>query len=360
MNKINEDFLEIDGSFGEGGGSILRLSAGFSILYNQPIKIYNIRANRSNPGLRLQHLLGLENLAKLTNSNLSDCSVGTKIIKLRPNIKRLKEEIKINIRTAASVGLLLQPIQIACLRFSEPSEVTINLDGGGTIGKWAPGLNYLDNVTYQIFRNSGYRIDLDIHKYGFYPKGGAITRCKIQPPKDKLEQINLTELGDINLIEGKIACTKTLSNANVSERIKSSAEEKIAEELSIETKIKFEYVNALSTGVGLSLWAKSNTGAIISSGTIIGEKHISSEEVGRMAANEIITYIKNEIPVDKYLSDQLIPLMAYIKHPSKIKIQKVTSHAKTNLELLKLFTERKYHITKKQNYSIIEYKEFNG
>ena len=60
---MNEsDFLEIDGSFGEGGGAILRLSAGYSVLFNKPLRIKNIRANRPKPGLRLQHLLGLKPL----------------------------------------------------------------------------------------------------------------------------------------------------------------------------------------------------------------------------------------------------------------------------------------------------------
>ncbi|MFO7797311.1 MAG: RNA 3'-terminal phosphate cyclase [Promethearchaeati archaeon] len=358
MNEKKEK-LSIDGSFGEGGGSILRLSVGFSILFNQPIRIYNIRANRSKPGLRLQHLLGLKTLANLTDSDLSKCSVGTQEITFKPNTKHLKEKIKVDIGTAASVGLLLQPIQIACLKFSEPSEIIIDLNGGGTLGKWAPGLHYLNNVTYQIFRNSGYDIDLEIHKYGFFPKGGAITRCKIHPPQNELKAIKITELGNINLIEGKIVCTNNLSKAKVSERIKSSAEETIAQELTDKTDIRYQYVDALSTGVGLSLWAESDTGAIISSGTIIGEKNISSEKVGRMAADEIITYIKNKIPVDKYLSDQLIPLMAYINQSSRIKVLEITSHAKTNLELLKLFTNREYHIEKKENYALIEYEEIN-
>ncbi len=82
-----QKYLEIDGSFGEGGGSILRLSAGFSILYNIPIKIKNIRANRPDPGLKQQHLLGLTTLAKLTNSVLSRCEVGTTELTFAPNIQ---------------------------------------------------------------------------------------------------------------------------------------------------------------------------------------------------------------------------------------------------------------------------------
>jgi len=356
MNSENKNILEIDGSMGEGGGAILRLSAGFSVLFDRPIHIYNIRADRSRPGLRLQHLLGLKSLAELTSSKLSECEVGTTEVKFEPGSKRLKPKIDINIRTAASIGLLLQPIQIACLGFNQSEKVFINLNGGGTLGKWAPGLNYLKHVTYQIFKHLGFTINLQVRKYGFYPKGGAVTTCEIFPPKNDLRSINLTDLGNVDLIAGKIVCTTNLSNAHVAERIKSSAENRIEKELDLKTDIRFEYVKSLSTGVGLSLWANGDTGAIISSGTVLGEKNITSEEVGKMAANKIIPYIQKNIPVDNYLSDQLLPLMAYIDTPSKMKVSEVTNHAKTNLDLIKKFIDRDYNIKKSTNFSTIKLK----
>ncbi len=352
----NGELLEIDGSFGEGGGAILRLSAGYSVLFNQPIRVYNIRANRSTPGLRLQHLLGLETLARLTNGTLSKCEVGTQEISFIPSTNRLRKYIDVDIRTAASVGLLLQPLQIACLGSSGLETVEITLKGGGTIGKWAPGLNYLDNVTYEIFKQADFRIDLAIDKYGFYPKGGAFTRCKIYPPKKGLKPLDLTKLGNISLIEGKIVCTKNLANAHVCERIKKSAERKIQQELAISSNIAYEYVDSPSTGVGLSLWAQSDTGQIISSGTVIGEKGTPSERVGRLAAERIIRYIQQEIPVDRYLSDQIIPLLGYIEAPSAIKVLEVTSHARTNLELISRFKDREYAIKDHKNFSIIQFK----
>jgi len=351
----NKNIMKIDGSFGEGGGSILRVCAGYSVLFNQPINLYNIRANRSTPGLRLQHLLGLQTLAKLTGGKLSECEVGTKEITFIPGNISLKETSEVKIGTAASVGLLLQPLQIACLGFKKPEMVEINLKGGGTIGKWAPGLNYLDNVTYGIFRKAGFQIELNIKKYGFYPKGGALTTCRLHPAKDHLKPLNLTELGNISQIEGKIACTKSLSNARVSERIKSSAEKTIRDELDIITNINYEYVDSLSTGVGVSLWAESNMGAIISSGTVIGEKGTPSEEVGKTAAEKILRYIKNDIPVDNYLSDQLIPLFGYINQPSALKVSEVTSHTKTNLELITRFTPRQYKIETHKDFAIIRF-----
>jgi len=46
----------IDGSQGEGGGQVLRISSALSAILGLPIKINNIRAGRSKPGLRPQHL----------------------------------------------------------------------------------------------------------------------------------------------------------------------------------------------------------------------------------------------------------------------------------------------------------------
>ncbi len=348
-----KDILEIDGSIGEGGGSILRLSAGFSILYNKPIKILNIRAKRPDPGLKLQHLLGLTTLSKMTNSKLSRCEVGTTELTFVPN-NGLESNIRINISTAAALGLLLQPIQIAALGFNTPEKVEITMEGGGTFGEWAPSLNYLKEVTYPILKNAGFKIDIAIQKHGWYPKGGARTKCTLYPARDKLKPINLVDLGNIDLIQGEILLTQQL-NKNIGERIKKAIAQHIQKTINIETNVKVAPVNSLSPGVGLSLWARSNTGAIISSGTILGEKILTSEQLGMMAASEIVKYIQNNIPVDNYLSDQLIPLMAYVNKPSKIKVFEVTSHAKTNLDLIKAFNGRSYNIVKSNNHYTIEY-----
>lgn len=355
MKKLR--FLELDGSFGEGGGSILRIAIGFSYLYNLPIKIRNIRANRPKPGLRTQHLLGLKAIAELTNSKLSDCKVGTEELIFIPNPNlEWKDHIHVNISTAANVGLLLQPIQIASLEIKQKEKIEISLSGGGTHGKYAPSLNYLKEVVYKIFSRSGSKIDLEILKHGFYPKGGARVKCTIFPSKVTINPINLTELGNINLIQGEIIITNQLkrSRDNVGTRIRKSIQQQIKRKLKIETDIKFHWVSSTSPGVGLSLWSCSDTGAIISTGTILGERNIKSEDLGISAANEIIKYVENDIPVDNYLSDQLIPLMAYSKEPSRIKVLQITNHTKTNLELLKLFTRKNYKFIKKNSHSIIE------
>ena len=155
-----KNVIEIDGAVGEGGGAILRLSAGYSILYNTPIRIKNIRANRPKPGLRMQHLLGLRLLSELTGSSLSKCDIGSTELLFHPETNIRKKDIKIEISTAASIGLLLQPIQIACLGLKSHEKIILKVNGGATFGKWAPSINYLENVTYRLFKKSGLNIEI--------------------------------------------------------------------------------------------------------------------------------------------------------------------------------------------------------
>ena len=58
--------IEIDGSFGEGGGQIVRTAVALSAVTGKPVRIEKIRQGRPKPGLAPQHagaILALADLA---------------------------------------------------------------------------------------------------------------------------------------------------------------------------------------------------------------------------------------------------------------------------------------------------------
>ena len=71
--------IDIDGSFGEGGGQILRSSLTLALLTGQAFRLRNIRAKRDKPGLRPQHLMSVRAAAEVGSAQTRGASVGSGI-----------------------------------------------------------------------------------------------------------------------------------------------------------------------------------------------------------------------------------------------------------------------------------------
>ena len=78
----------IDGSYGEGGGQILRTSLGLSLFTGQPFRISDIRAGRKKPGLLRQHLTAVLAAAEiwLAHQSLAERS---RVMTRRLNLKQV-------------------------------------------------------------------------------------------------------------------------------------------------------------------------------------------------------------------------------------------------------------------------------
>ena len=61
---LADNIVTIDGSYGEGGGQILRNACAYAAILRKSVKIEKIRAGRPKPGLQRQHLVGLQLLER--------------------------------------------------------------------------------------------------------------------------------------------------------------------------------------------------------------------------------------------------------------------------------------------------------
>ena len=325
--------LEIQGNYLEGGGSIVRLAIALSAITQTPIRITNIRQFRDSSGLKTQHLRAIESVANLCNGKLKDAFLGSTEIEFHPgNIE--KNKIKVNIETAGSVGLLLQCLMLPC--FYNKKETEIEITGGGTVGLHAPNLLYTENVLLPLIKKLGFEASLEIKKHGFFPKGGADVICKIKPCKPK--SIHILERGNLIQIKGISLATEDLKNKNVAERQTNSAK-KILKDYNI--KIENLYVNSLSTGSALLLYAEFNNTII--AWDSIGEKGKPSEKIGEEAAKGLMEQLNSEAALDDYMQDQILIFMALAKEGS-FKFNNLTEHAKTNMWLIEKFLPIKFEI----------------
>lgn len=315
--------IEIDGSHGEGGGQILRVSVALAAVTGKPIKIHRIRVKRSPPGIRPQHETAVRAVAQLSQAEVKGLNIGSTELEFHPHQIRGGKHL-FDTGTAGSTSLVLQSLMPAMAFAEEETSAEIR---GGTNNPLAPPIEYIQEVLAPTLAKMSFKATINLAKRGFYPKGGGIVHAKAKPTK-KLNPINLTEFGETRRIHG-IAYSSKLPN-HIVERIAKSAEATL-KDTDIEVSIEKEQLwpqdsrCAISPGCGIVLFAETSTGAVLGSDSL-GEIGKPSEKVGREAAETMLRQLEAKAPADRHLEDQLIIYMALASGRSELRVEEVTPH----------------------------------
>ena len=320
----NTDLVEIDGSIGYG--QVVRTAVALSALTLKPIRIFNIRKGRPKPGLMAQHLAGVKIAAEFCSADVNGLSVGSTEIEFIPKEANIPSYKKIDIGTAGSIGLLLQTLTPICIFADKEVELDII---GGVAGLGAPPIEYLKHVTFPILAKfSVPQPEIEIVKQGFYPRGGGHVKIKFYPV-EKLKAIELTERGEVKSIYGVSVVGKLPTH--VAERQAKAAEEYLRRK-GFDAKIERQTTQTFSAGTSITLWAECEH-AILGSDAL-GERGKPAERVGEEAAKELVASIESGAALDKHMSDQILPFIALAEGESKVTVEKITEHCRTNMRVI--------------------------
>ncbi|MCR4404940.1 MAG: RNA 3'-terminal phosphate cyclase [Candidatus Acetothermia bacterium] len=315
--------LEIDGSL--GGGSVLRLGIGLAAALKRPVRIYNIRKSRPNPGLAAQHLAGLLAVAELCEAELEGAKLGSQEVLFKPGEIK-KTQLRLEIETAGSVGLVLQTLQLACLGAKQP--VRVKIEGGGTFGKWAPPLPYFRLVNFALLRGFGYEAEVRVEREGFYPKGGARAEAVLYPAKIA-GPLELSERGRLLRVKGVSIASHYLREARVAER-QAEAAKALLRGLDAPVEISTAYADTRSPGSGIVLAATFEKTVL--GGDALRERGKRAEEVGQEAAQQLLEDLESGATLDRYMADQIIPFIGLFG--GRFRAPRLTEHLRTNLALI--------------------------
>ncbi|MCS7138809.1 MAG: RNA 3'-terminal phosphate cyclase [Crenarchaeota archaeon] len=336
------ELLEIDGSMGEGGGQVLRTAVALSALLKKPIKVFNIRAKRSNPGLRPQHLAAVKAVANLTGARVEGLEVGSKQILFDPDEIRAFN-IELDVGTAGSISLVLQAM-MPVLAFS-PREVKLVLKGG-TDNPKAPPIDYIKEVLLKDLSLTGYSAELKVERRGFYPRGGGVVHFESKPV-GCLKPFDITDFPGLKKV--KVFVYSSRLPMHVAERIADSASSKIRSMLKVEPVVEYEIMRGdehnapLDPGCGILIIGTLENNVVFASNAL-GERGKPSEKVGSEAALEFIRQVEHKTPADKNLADQLVVYAALANGISSLRTHEITLHTLTTIKLVELFLPVKFEV----------------
>lgn len=325
--------ITIDGSHGEGGGQILRLSVALSAVTQEPISVTNIRHNRPSPGLKPQHVMAINSVAKICHARVEGNTVGSSVITFYPgDIKG--GSYSFDIGTAGSITLVMQACIIPSLFADQKIDINIT---GGTDVKWAPPWDYFNHVFLPHLQNMNIKIRGHLVNRGYYPRGGGKATVVIDPvdtfkPLIPRDTKNIQVKGIVNMAN---------LPSHIGDRIKKSAVDTLAAQ-HIPADIDIILEQSSSVGVGLVLWTQD--GSILGA-DCLGEKGISSEKVGSLAASRLLSEIQSGATLDIYAVDQMLPYLALSKKGFFF-CRDISPHASTEMCLLKKFINKDFSIQK--------------
>ncbi|MEM5814985.1 MAG: RNA 3'-terminal phosphate cyclase [Candidatus Aenigmatarchaeota archaeon] len=334
--------IEIDGSIGYG--QVLRTALAISTLTSKPIKIFNIRKNRPKPGLMPQHLIGILELAKITKAKVKGAKIGSTEIIFIPKILEIPEKFLIDIKTAGSITLLLQTLLPVLIFSNKKIELTIY---GGTDVKGSPTIIYYQKVFLYWLKKIGIKIEIDVLKHGFYPRGGGKVNVKVYPSKEILPIIAL-ERGELKGIESYSIASKELEKAKVAERQIFGLESIVSKTFS-----NLKYVETLNPGS--SLLATINYENCILGYDNVGERGKKAEIVGEEVGQMVKKGIKSNFCLDKFMSDQILLFASLANGTSEFTIEEFTDHVNTNISIC----EKLLNVKFEKNKNTIKIKGIN-
>lgn len=320
--------LTIDGSYGEGGGQILRSALGLSILTGRPFRIEKIRAGRRRPGLMRQHLTAVRAAREICDATLEGDALSSQELTFSPGKVR-GGDYRFAIGTAGSTMLVLQTLLIPLLHADQPS--TLRLEGG-THAKSAPPFEFAAQSLVPLLEKMGARVSLSLERYGFYPAGGGEVFVEISPLQGTLSRLELVER------RRDLEASLQIITANLPDHIARREIDAFIECTGWQD-LKSEVVDTNRAHcAGNMMLASLKLDDHIEVFSEVGEKGRAAEDVAESCGLQVLRFLERRAAVGPHLCDQLLLPLALGKG-GRIRTSELTGHSRTQLWLIPQFVD---------------------
>ena len=324
--------ITIDGSEGEGGGQLLRMTVALSALTGRPARVTRIRAGRRNPGLKPQHVTAVRVVAALSGATVEGLETGSGEIVFRPGPLRGGRH-EFDTGTAGSLTLVIQACLPVALRAPEP--ITLHLTGGTDV-RWSPPYDYLAEVILPFLQRLGLRADMRVLKRGYFPRGGGVVELTTYP-SPRPAALGTLERGPTGVVRGYIHTSRL--PADISRRMHRQVRNVLERDgrLADWPVTIDEQPDEGGAGAGGAAVVWALTGDVILGASALAMRGRPSEKVGTDAAEGLLGELRSGATLDLHAADQLPVYLLQADAPSSYLVREATSHLRTMAWLLPQF-----------------------
>jgi RNA 3'-phosphate cyclase len=316
--------LHLDGSYGEGGGQILRTALSFSALLGVPVRLENIRAGRPKPGLRPQHLTAVKALARVTQAEVAGAEPGSRELTFRPRSPQpghYRFDVAETTGSAGSVSLIAQAVIPPLLKAGQPSTLVLK---GGTHVPWSPPAHYLEYVFFPALAQLGAGVKMTLERWGWYPRGGGEIGLTVSPAR-VLAGVDWRSPAPPGSFRAISAASR------LPEHVGRRQAARLQERLGQDFPVEIVAAGGLDPGSLVFLWGPR------AGFHALGARGKPAEKVADEAADAYLAFREAGAAVDPHLADQLVLYLAQARGAATFSTAEITSHLLTNLWVIEQF-----------------------
>lgn len=328
--------IEIDCSYGEGGGQLARTAVAAAALTRTPVRLRHIRERRVNPGLAPQHLTAVHAVADLCGADVAGIALGVTEFDFYPG-ELCAGNYNWDVGTAGSIPLVLQaalPLAISC-----GGAVNIRVTGGTDV-RAAPPLDYFLHVFLPLLARMGMNVKATVVRRGYYPRGGGIVELEVTPAQT-LHPLSIESAGTLQTIMA-YAHVANLPQHIVERMCTAAASCMQGIPLQMSQQI-LGPDQAIGRGGGLTLVACTEHALLGSA--VTAERGIPAEQLGTQAGQALSSELLSGATLDIHAADQLLLYMALARGMSTFRVRELSLHAHTALWLLEQLFPLHYRMT---------------
>ena len=319
---MKQDVIELDGAI--GGGQVLRSGLSLAMVTGLTLRIKNIRARRSRPGLMRQHLTAVLAAAHVCGATVQGAELGSQSLLFEPGPIQ-GGEYRFAIGTAGSCTLVLQTLLPALLRAPTASRVTIS---GGTHNPLAPPVDFLQRAWLPLLRRMGARVELNLTRHGFVPAGGGEVEAFIQP--SDLQALQLMQRG--KLLEKRAI----VLNAGLADQVSEREFKRVRQRLGFTEAQLFPVDIDPQQGPGNVLMLEYVHAQVTEVFSAFGMTTVRAEAVADEAINQAMEWQGTDTAVGEHLADQLLLPMA-LAGGGRFTTPHMSEHLHSNMTVIQRF-----------------------